>query len=160
MESMNQMPSDAHEQSLSELVRYEKKNLRINRIRLACSLLCLVLLVAIALVLSMNVGKIYRNVEDVTAVMTDAGKSINEVAESLNEIDFEALSSSVQTFTTVGTETIEQIKTATEGLDTMLDDVHEAVIRIGNVNIDDLNNGIKTLNDVLEPIARFFNAFK
>ena len=145
---------------INELIRYEKKNLLINRIKLGLIATAAAVIILIAVMLSVNIGKITHKIEEVSAVMTDAGESINTVANNLKKIDFEELGASVQAFTTVGTETIEQIKNATEGLDTMLSDVNEAVKKLGNVDIDELNNGIKTLNDVLQPLADFFSVFK
>ena len=147
------------DQTMQELLRYEKKNLRINRIKLGCALGCVALILVIALILSINVGRITQRVNEVSDVMTEAGESIDAVAKSLQDINFDTLSASVQSFAEAGTETIEQIKDATQGLDVMLDDVHESIQKLGNVHIDELNNGIKTLSSVLEPLAKFFNAF-
>ena len=36
---------------------------------------------------------------------------------------------------------------------------HTAIGNLSSVNIDDLNSGIKRLNEVLEPLANFFNIF-
>lgn len=164
MENMQtELPVQAEpgqENSIEELIRYEKKNLRINRIRLVCSLIAVALCVIIAVVLSVNVGRVVNEVEKVSDVMTEAGESINEVAKSLNEIDFATLESSVETFADVGTETIRQIQNSTKDLDTILEEVRTSINRLGSVNIDDLNNGIKTLNDVLEPLANFFHLFQ
>ena len=148
------------ENSIEELIRYEKKNLRINRIRLVCSLIAVALCVIIAVVLSVNVGRVVNEVEKVSDVMTEAGESINEVAKSLNEIDFATLEKSVETFADVGTETIRQIQNSTKDLDTILEEVRTSINRLGSVNIDELNNGIRTLNDVLEPLANFFHLFQ
>ena len=148
------------ENSIEELIRYEKKNLRINRIRLVCSLIAVALCVIIAVVLSVNVGRVINEVEKVSGVMTEAGESINEVATSLNEIDFATLEKSVETFADVGTETIRQIQNSTKDLDTILEEVRTSINRLGSVNIDELNNGIRTLNDVLEPLANFFHLFQ
>lgn len=147
-------------QSLNELLTFEKKNYRINQIKLICAVACVVICAAIAIALFVNVAKITNRVQEVSAVMTEAGESINEVAKSLNEIDFEALSDSVTTFTSIGTETIDQIKTSTQGLDTMLEEVRASMIKLGSVDINELNNGIKTLNDVLEPLRKFANMFQ
>lgn len=159
MENMQTGTPGELEKTLSELRDYEKKNLRINRIKLICAAAALAVCVVIAAVLIGNVKKITNEVENTAAVMNKAGESINDVAESLSEIDFEALSTSVQTFTGIGTETIEQIKTSTEGLDTLIEDAHTAIGNLSSVNIDDLNSGIKRLNEVLEPLANFFNIF-
>ena len=164
MENMQtELPVQAEpgqENSIEELIRYEKKNLRINRIRLVCSLIAVALCVIIAVVLSVNVGRVVNEVEKVSDVMTEAGESINKVATSLNEIDFATLEKSVETFADVGTETIRQIQNSTKDLDTILEEVRTSINRLGSVNIDDLNNGIKTLNDVLEPLANFFHLFQ
>ena len=147
------------EDTLKELLQYEKKNLRINRIKLVCAAACVVTCIVVALILGINVGKIAKQVEEVSAVLSETGENIDKVALDLEEVDFEALGKSVQAFAEVGTETIEQIKASTEGLDEIMAQVKIAVENLSDINIDELNTGIKTLNDVLEPLARFFNIF-
>ena len=154
------LTNNAQEESIKELLRYEKKNLRINRIKLICAIACVVLCAIVAIVVIVNVGKITKEVESVSAVMTQTGENIDKVAQELDGIDFEALETSVQTFATVGTETIEQIKASTEGLDEVMAQVKLAVTNLSDINIDELNTGIKTLNDVLEPLAKFFSVFR
>ena len=154
------LTNNAQEESIKELLRYEKKNLRINRIKLICAIACVVLCAIVAIVVIVNVGKITREVESVSAVMTQTGENIDKVAQELDGIDFEALETSVQTFATVGTETIEQITASTEGLDEVMAQVKLAVTNLSDINIDELNTGIKTLNDVLEPLAKFFSVFR
>lgn len=151
---------DAPQNTLEELLRYEKKNLLINRIKLVCAALCVVICIVVAIILTVNVGKITKEVESVSAVLTETGENIDVVAKDLNKIDFEALGTSIQSFAEVGTETIEQIKTSTQGLDEIMEQVKIAVGNLSDVNIEELNNGIKTLSDVLTPLAKFFNAFR
>ena len=38
--------------------------------------------------------------------------------------------------------------------------VEQAIQKINAVNFDTLNEAIKDLSDVIEPIAKFFNSFK
>ena len=154
--TMTPSSNESLEQTIRELRDFEKRNLRINRIKLICAAAAVVVCMIIALVLVINVGKITREVESASKVMTEAGESINEVAKNLNEIDFEALGTSVQTFTDIGTDTVEQIKTSTQGLDTLLIEAHTALENLSSVNIEELNSGIEKLNAVLEPLARFF----
>ena len=148
------------EETLKELLRCEKKSLKINRIKLVCAILCVVICAVVAIVLTVHVNRITKEVEAVSAVMTETGSNIDTVAKELSEIDFESLSTSVQSFANVGTETIEQIKSSTQGLDDIMEQVRIAVGNLNEINIDELNNGIKTLSDVLEPLARFFNVFR
>ena len=161
---MEHVPQTANEtmtqeQMLSELLCYEKKNLLINRIKLICAMACVVICTCVALILAINVRRITREVKSVSDVLTETGANIDEVAKDLNEIDFEALSASVKTFADVGTETIEQIKTSTQGLDTVLEEVRTAVENLSSININELNNGIRKLNDVLEPLAQALSIF-
>lgn len=145
------------EDTMQELLRYEKKNLRINRIKLICAAMSVVICIAVAIILVVNVGRIAKQVEDVSAVLTETGENIDHVAKDLSEINFEALGASVQAFADVGTETIEQIGGATKGLDQVIDEIRAAVNNLSAINIEQLNDGIKTLNDVLAPLARLFN---
>ena len=150
----------AQEDTLQELLRYEKKNLRINRIKLLCAALCVVICAVVAIVLIKNVNTITKEVETVSEVMTQTGENIDAVANDLSKIDFETLGISVQAFADVGTETIEQIKASTQGLDEIMAQVKIAVTNLSDINIDELNKGIKTLNDVLKPLEKLVEYFK
>ena len=150
----------SQEDTLKELLRYEKKNLRINRIKLLCALACVVLCAIVAVVLIFNVNKIVQRVETVSEIVIQTGDNIDKVAKSLNDVDFEALSTSAQAFADVGTETIEQIRDATTGLDEVMEQLKAAAENISDININELNNGIKTLNDILDPMAKFFGIFR
>lgn len=159
MEAVQPTVNDALLKSIEELKTYEKKNLRINRIKLICAFIAAALCVVIAIVLIGSAGRITENIDSISATMTEAGNNINLVAEDLQKIDFELLGNSVQSFADTGTETISQIKEATTGLDTILDEAEGAIQNISSINIDQLNQSIKELHDVLEPLANFFNIF-
>ncbi len=159
METIPSVPNETLLKTIEELRTYEKKNLRINRIKLCCSAVAAILCVVIAIVLSIHIGHITKDIDELSAVMTETGENINLVAQDLQMIDFEQLGGSVKTFADVGTETIDQIKNATTGLDAILDNADIAIRNISNININQLNQSIQELHDVLEPLANFFNLF-
>ncbi len=159
METIPSVPNETLLKTIEELRTYEKKNLRINRIKLCCSAVAAILCVVIAIVLSIHIGRITKDIDELSAVMTETGENINLVAQDLQMIDFEHLGGSVKTFADVGTETIDQIKNATTGLDAILDNADIAIRNISNININQLNQSIQELHDVLEPLANFFNLF-
>ncbi len=160
METLQAVPEETLVKTIEELRTYEKKNLRINRIKLCCSAVAAILCIIIAIVLSVYIGRITKNIDDLSAVMTEAGENITIVAEDLQKIDFEKLGGSVQMFAVTGTETINQVKEATKGLDVILDNANDAITNISNINIAQLNQSIQELHDVLKPLADFFNVFR
>lgn len=157
METVQAVPNADLIRTIEELRTFEKKNLRINRIKLCCSAVAAILCVIIAIVLSVYIGRITKNIDELSAVMTEAGENINIVAEDLQKIGFEKLGNSVQMFADVGTETLNQIKDATSGLDSILDNANDAIRNISSINIDQLNQSIQELHDVLQPLANFFS---
>lgn len=160
MEALQTVPYESLQKTIEELRTLEKKNLRINRIKLVCALIAVVLCVVIAIVLFVNIGAISKNIEDLSVAMTEAGNNINVVAEDLQKIDFVSLGESAQAFTQTGTETIGQIKDATSGLDTILSEAETALKNISKINIDQLNQSIQELQDALQPLANFAKLFQ
>ena len=159
METLQTVPNDTILKTIEELRDYEKKNLRINRIKLICAAAALALCVLIAIVLSVNVGRITRNIEDLSAAVEETGQNINTVAIDLQKIDFQSLSESAQAFADTGIKTIDQINNATSGLDSLLSEAQTALQNISGINIKDLNESIQDLHDVLEPLSNFFKVF-
>ena len=159
METLQTVPNDTILKTIEELRDYEKKNLRINRIKLICAAAALALCVLIAIVLSANIGRITRNIEDLSAAVEETGQNINTVAIDLQKIDFQSLSESAQAFADTGIKTIDQINNATSGLDSLLSEAQTALQNISGINIKDLNESIQDLHDVLEPLSNFFKVF-
>ena len=147
-------------QMFEEMRTYEKKNLRINRIRMVCTIAGLTLLIVVLIALLVNVGTVVRKVNAVSEVAIKTVNNINAIAEQVTKVDLEKLGNSIQNVAELGEETLQQVKDATEGLDVLVKDADEAMQHINSVNFEDLNNGIQGLNDVLAPIANFFNIFK
>lgn len=147
-------------QMFEEMRSYEKKNLRINRIRMVCTIAGLTFLIVALIALLVNVGTVVRKVNAVSEVAIKTVNNINAIAEQVTKVDLEKLGSSIQNVAELGEETLQQVKDATEGLDVLVKDADEAMQHINSVNFEDLNNGIQGLNDVLAPIANFFNIFK
>lgn len=147
-------------QMFEEMRTYEKKNLRINRIRMVCTIAGLTLLIVVLIALLVNVGTVVRKVNAVSEVAIKTVNNINAIAEQVTKVDLEKLGNSIQNVAELGEETLQQVKDATEGLDVLVKDADEAMQHINSVNFEDLNNGIQELNDVLAPIANFFNIFK
>ena len=68
----------------------------------------------------------------------------------MNQVDLQKLAASIQTIADDGEDAILSIgKSAGEALE-----------KINSIDIDELNAGIKTLSEVLEPLAKFFKAFQ
>lgn len=147
-------------QMLDELRTYEKKNLRINRIRMACTIAGLSLLIVALILVLVNVGTVVRKVDAVSEAAIKTVNNINAIAEQVTKVDLEKLGKSMQNVAVLGEETLQQVKDATKGLDVLVKDADDAMQHINSVNFEDLNNGIQRLNSILEPMAKFFNIFK
>lgn len=160
MESMQTNTNESLQNSIEELKQLERKNLRLNRIKLICLALTTAACVLICVMLLVNIGKITKNIDDLSAVMTEAGSNINTVAQDLQKLDFEVLGESVETFATTGAETIDQIKSSTQGLETLIEQISNAMKNLQSINIEQLNDSIREMHDVLEPLSKFFKAFQ
>jgi soluble cytochrome b562 len=146
-------------QMFDELRTYEEKNLRINRIRMVCTIAGLTLLVVALIAVLINVGTVVRKVNAVSEAAIKTVNNINTIAEQVTKVDLEKLGKSIQNVAELGESTLQQVKDATKGLDLLVQDADEAMQHINSVNFEDLNNGIQRLNDVLAPMAKFFNIF-
>lgn len=147
-------------QMFDELRTYEEKNLRINRIRMVCTIAGLTLLVVALIAVLINVGTVVRKVNAVSEAAIKTVNNINTIAEQVTKVDLEKLGKSIQNVAELGESTLQQVKDATKGLDLLVQDADEAMRHINSVNFEDLNNGIQRLNDVLEPVSDFFKFFK
>lgn len=137
-------------QTLSELRDYEKKNLKMNRIKMICVIAIAALAFLTALILIINVGNVTSKIETLSKSVTETSETINAVAKDLNQVDLQKLAASIQTIADDGEDAILSIgKSAGEALE-----------KINSIDIDELNAGIKTLSEVLEPLAKFFKAFQ
>ncbi len=146
--------------AIRELRATEKKNLRINRIRLMTALLCLVVCVITAIVVFGKFGALMKKADTALDALTDAGNNINALSEEIAKMDLEKLGKSLGNIVDISEETIGEIHQAVGGLDQLVKDADDAMQHINSINFEDLNNGIQRLNDVLEPVANFFNVFR
>lgn len=151
---------DRLKQTIEELRSFEKKNLRINRIRMICSIASLSLLIIALILLSVNIGKVAKVIDEVSTIATETGNNINIVAQDLGKVDFEKLGKSIQGIADIGEDTLKQVNHAAGQLDNLIKGAETAMEHINSVNFEDLNNGIQRLNDVLEPLANFFNLLR
>ena len=147
-------------QMFEEMRGYEKKNLRINRIRMICSIAGLALLIIALIVVLVNVGTVVHKVNTVSEAAIKTVNNINTIAEQVTKVDLEKLGNSIQDVAELGEETLQQVKDATADLGSLVKNADDAMQHINSVNFEDLNNGIQRLNDVLEPVANFFKIFK
>ena len=147
-------------ETIRELRGYEKKNLRINRIRMIISTVSLVICIVLAISVFRSVDSIAEKTDTTLDALTEAGNNISALAEEIEKMDIEKLGKSLGNIVDVSEETIGEIHQAVGGLDQLVKDADDAMQHINSINFEDLNNGIQTLNDVLEPVANFFRIFK
>ena len=146
--------------TLKELHAYEKKNLRVNRIRLVVSAVCLLLAIVTAVFVFVRVGTLTDNLNNASGVITATAEKINNLADELEKLNIAELSRSLGNIVRISEETITEIQKASGGLDALVKDADEAMQHINSVDFENLNNGIQRLNDILKPVADFFNIFK
>ena len=137
MESTSIAMNETFLKTVEELRDSEKKNLRINRIKLGIAAFTAVFCVVIGIVLFVHVGRITENINSISEVMTEAGENINLVAADLQKINFAEIGESAKAFADVGAETTRQIQQATSGLDTILNDAETAIKNISSIKIED-----------------------
>ena len=148
---------DAHlMQTVEELRTLEKKNLRINRLKLLFLLATLIVCIVAALFVYANIASTVRRIDEMSESLTEAGKNINAVAKDLEKFDFDKLSASLQSIVDTSESTVGEVYQAAQGLSVLLEDADVAMNHINAVDIEKLNDGIRQLNDILEPIASFF----
>ncbi|MBR4906318.1 MAG: hypothetical protein IKZ44_05630 [Clostridia bacterium] len=163
MENTVTAQNDANKElldAIKELRNSEKKNLRINRIKLVTTLLCLVICLIVAIVMFGKAETLMKKADTALDALTDAGNNINALSEEIEKMDLEKLGKSLGNIVDVSEETIGEIHQAVGGLDQLVKDADDAMQHINSVDFENLNNGIQRLNDVLEPVANFFNIFK
>lgn len=159
MENMN-VSNSAETSSLIEAVeqlrRYEKKNLRINRFRLLCAALALIVCAVAAGYVILNVRPTVSKINKMSDTLTEAGNNINAVAEELEKIDFDQLNTSVQKIVKTSESTVDEVYQSALGLTELIHDAETAMEHINSIDYQKLNDGIERLNEVLEPIAKYF----
>ena len=157
--SQNQNNTELAE-TIRQLHSFEKKNLMINRIRLIISSVSLLICIALAIFVFRNIGSLTKKADTALDALTDAGNNINALSEEIEKMDLERLGKTLGNIVDVSEDTIGEIHQAVGGLDQLVKDADDAMQHINSINFEDLNNGIQRLNDVLEPVANFFNIFK
>ena len=163
METISAAPNESGAEltaAIRELQRLEKKNLLINRIKLAIAFACLLICIILAVFVFRNLGSLIQKTDTAVEVLTEAGNNINTLAGDLEKMDFEKLGKSLSNIVDISEDTIGEIHQAVGGLDQLVKDADDAMQHINSINFEDLNNGIRQLNDILEPVAKFFNVFK
>ena len=153
---MNSSETSRLIETIEELRMYEKKNLRINRFRLLCAALALIVCAVAAGYIFLNVRPTVRKINNMSETLTEAGNNINTVAEELQKIDFDQLNTSVQKIVKTSEDTVDEVYQSTLGLSELIHDAETAMEHINSVDYQKLNDGIQRLNEVLEPIAKYF----
>ena len=118
----------------------------------ACVLIALVLLVGGIYVKNQAQGV----VDKVNGTLMEADEAVNnfnQVAQDILSLDLQNLTRGVTNLTEEASEGISQ---AMESLQGTMTEAQEAMENVKGLNIDKLNEGIQKLNDVLEPLAKFF----
>lgn len=110
--------------------RYARKQYQMSRISAAASVLVLVIVIACVGIL---MPRLLRTFEQVDTVMTDMEAVTSELAESLPEM-----------------------MTELNGLvDSSGEGITEAIEKVSAIDIDSLNEAIRDLRTVVEPLAKF-----
>ncbi len=128
---------DSENELLSELVKNSRKQLFYARVRTLASIviaaavvICLVILMPVVLNTMSQVNGIMSQASETIVIADSAIESITEMCENMD---------------TFITENAESVGTVMK--------------EIGSVDFKGLNDAIKDLGDVIEPLAKFFNRF-
>ncbi len=128
---------DSENELLSELVKNSRKQLFYARVRTLASIviaaavvICLVILMPVVLNTMSQVNGIMSQASETIVIADSAIESITEMCENMD------------TFITENAESVETV-----------------MKEIGSVDFKGLNDAIKDLGDVIEPLAKFFNRF-
>ncbi len=163
---INVQNTDVSTDLLKQILDAQKKQIRLARIRLVLSAVCVVLLAAALVTVFLTVQYVQTQVDTAVGALKETAGNVNEIAEDLKTIDFAALEQSYRSLADVGTETMTALQDEIEGIGTLseqaekiLENVGTALDKLNSVDIDSLNEGIKRLNEVLEPLSNFFSAF-
>ena len=138
------------DQKLLELLQQMEKS---NRKQVTCARLQLVfsLIAAVCCVALLLVGiKILPQLQEATAQAETVLQNLETVTTELAQADLSGM-----------VENIDALVTNVDGLvGTSQAGVEETMKKINGIDFDALNNAIKDLANVIEPIAKFFNTFK
>ena len=144
-------------QTIEELRNLEKKNLRINRFKLFFLFIAMAAFIAAAVFVYLKTESTLKQIDEMTASLTEAGKDISKVANDLEKFDFEKMSTSLRNIIDISEQTVQQVSEASSGLTKVLEAADVAMSHINSISFENLNNGIQKLNDILEPVAKFFH---
>ncbi len=149
---------------VDELHTLEKKNYRINRIRMVSSILCLVLLSVSAVILLGNIGSVMQKTQQITETVLNAGKkfdqvadNIDEVVKDLDQVEFAKLGKTLQEIADLSKSAVEQVNDSAGDLDQIVQSADTVLKNFSGLKIDSLNSGIDEFNRVLGDIKSFFD---
>lgn len=103
---------------------------------------------AVAVVFIVN-DALFNIIPQVNAAIAD----VDDVVNTLNEVDIVGISKEINTLATTGTE---GINTALGDLEVALDSVTTSISMLQSIDIDALNQAITDLSDTVGPLANFF----
>ena len=134
-------------ESVEEMIRRIDKNIakqtRYARLRFYSSLLGIAVVIVALLAVGM---KVFPLLDQVSGTLT-------QVSTTIDSMKLGDMAKSVTDLATTGTAGIND---ALKQVDSAMDGVSSAIQVIEGLNIDGLNGGIEKLNEVLEPMAKFF----
>lgn len=150
-------PTERMTKAIESLRAYEKRNFRINQIRLLCSVLALLICIGTAVFVFLSIQKITTKADQISEIVSEAGEHFNTVAEDLEKVEFEKLGKSLQEIADMSKDTVKQANDAAAGLDRIITGVENVMSSISGIKIDSLNDAIAELNKVLGNIKTFID---
>ena len=165
METAN-TPETMRNDYLEKILKEEAKQAKASRVRMILSFIATALLITLVVVLIITARTVREQVQTAVATLTDTAANMNEVADQLKKVDFEALEQSTLELTESGTEAMNGINNAIEKIDELenmaLDTIQKAADTLNYVNsidIGSLNGGIEKLSQILTTLANFLSLF-
>ena len=135
---MAKTDSLSEKQLLEEILKAQKKTLLGTRI---VAVAAVVICVAVCISLGILVPKVITTLDNVNDAVARTETLVASAEQSLSEID--GMITNVNDLVLDNTESLEQ-----------------AMENLNSINFDELNQAIKDLGDVVEPLANFVNKFR
>ena len=145
------------EMQLLEMLQKMEKNSRRQLFHARVqSLFCLAAAVCCFL-LFLTAQRVVPQIQNVAQQAEVVLTNLESVTEELASLDLENMVENINALVSASQEGVEA---ATDGVKAAMDGVKTATDKLGQIDLNTLNQAIKDLSDVVEPLAKLANRFK
>ncbi len=158
MNENNAAEAKSAETLLSELLAYQKKEVRHTRIAMLANVVLVVVLLAAVVTLAPKAAALIGRMQTTLTEIDELARGAGAVAENANTIAASAVELADGAGEMIGNAN-EMIGNVNEVVTANTDTVTEAVRKINDVDFAKLNEAITNLNNVVRPLSEFFGLF-